>query len=109
MAIEQSPGRGESLQVRSRAIVAVVVTILVLLVAIAFGLTLAFPDRVGVRFVLHHPFPAPAVIPGERAQRLALQAHAEQLLNGGGGRLPITTAMQKIVARGDHALDPVGP
>ena len=103
------PGKGESLQVRSRAVAGTMVGILILLAAIAFGLALFFPNRIGVRIVPRHPFPTPAVIPNERAERLGLEAHQRRELAGAGGRLPIDRAMQQIAGRGTHAFDPVQP
>jgi hypothetical protein len=106
---EHRLGKGESLQVRAPLVASAMLGILVLLVAVAFGLMLFFPNRIGVRFVPHSAFPAPAVVPDERAQRLALEARQRRALNGADGRLPIEQAMREIAARGAHAFDPVAP
>jgi hypothetical protein len=76
-------------------------------VVIACGLALFFPDRVGLTIVHRQAFPAPGVIPNERAERLALEKAQRDLLGGGGGRMPIEQAMQAIAAKGAHAFDPV--
>jgi hypothetical protein len=109
VATDRNIGKGESLQVRAPVIVSIMMGLLILVMVVAFGLTIFFPDRIGVRFVPRHTFPAPAVIPDERGQRLGLQARQQRALNGAGGRLPIAAAMRQIASRGDHAFDPVGP
>lgn len=109
MAADRNIGKGESLQVRARVIVSVMLGLLILLTLIAFGLDLLFPGRVGIRFVARSVFPAPIVTPNERGQRMAAAARQRQALAGAGGRLPITDAMRQIAGRGDHAFDPVGP
>jgi hypothetical protein len=109
MPAEQKIGKGESLQVRTRTVAIVLVGILLLLAGVGFGLTLFFPDRVGVRHVVARGFPTPAVIPNERAQRLQLEAKQRRALDGADGRMPIGQAMAAIVARGNRAFDPVGP
>jgi hypothetical protein len=101
-------GRGESPGVRTRVVVSIVVGILVVLIAVAAGFQLVFRDRVGQTYAVRHPFPAPAVVPDERAERLALQAKQRHDLNGAHGRLPIDAAMKAIAAKGDRAFDPVG-
>jgi hypothetical protein len=106
---EHRLGKGESLQVRAPLVAGVMLGILVLLVGVAFGLMLFFPNRIDVRFVPRSAFPAPTVIPDERAQRLALEARQRRALNGADGRLPIEQAMREIAARGGHAFDPVTP
>jgi hypothetical protein len=108
MPAEQKIGKGESLQIRTRTVAIVLVGILFLLAGVGFGLTLFFPDRVGVRYVVSRSFPAPAVIPDEHAQRLQLEAGQHRALAGEDGRMPIGQAMAAIVARGSHAFDPVG-
>lgn len=100
-------GKGESLQVRVRAVVGITVGLLALLVVVAFGFTLIFSNRIGVRFVPHSAFPAPAVIAQERSQRLAIEGRQRRALAGAGGRLPIDEAMKRIVTRGGRAFDPV--
>jgi hypothetical protein len=107
MVADQDLDRGESPSVKTRVIVLVTVGILAALVAIAFGLELFFRDRVGMTFVDWHAFPAPGVIPDERAQRIALEAKQYKELNGAGGRMPIEAAINAIVARGPHAFDPI--
>jgi hypothetical protein len=107
--VEARLGKGESPQVRTRVIVTIMLGMLVFLVAVAFGLALFFPGRIGVRFVPRHPFPLPAVIPNERAERLSLEARQRRELNGAQGRMPINQAMLDIAARGPHAFDPVKP
>jgi hypothetical protein len=102
-------GKGESLQVRAPVIVATMLGVLTLLAAVAFGLMLLFPNRIGARFAPYDPFPAPAVIPDERAERLSLEARQRRELNGAGGRLPIDQAMRAIAAKGTHAFDPAAP
>lgn len=101
-------GRGESPRVRTRVIVLIVVGMIAFLVLISFGFQLLFPSRVGVSYAERKAFPAPAVIPDERAERLALEAKQRRDLNGGHGRMPIGAAMKAIAAKGQHAFDPVG-
>ncbi len=101
-------GRGESPQVSTRAIVIIVAVILGALVLVAFGFQLLFQNRIGQTYTVRHPFPAPAVIAGERAQRLALEARQKRDLAGAHGRMPIDNAMKDIAARGEHAFDPTG-
>ncbi|HEX3809537.1 MAG TPA: hypothetical protein VHW02_07520 [Rhizomicrobium sp.] len=100
-------GKGESPQVRTRAVVLILAGILALLVLVAFGFETIFQRDIGQTFTVRHSFPAPAVIPDERAQRLALQAAQRRQLNGAGGRMPIDRAMKAIAAKGAHAFDPV--
>ena len=107
MAPDRNIGKGESLQVRVPAVVGTMMGLLVLVAAVAFGFTLIFSNRIGVRFVPHSAFPAPAVIAQEHSQRLAIEARQRRALEGSGGRMPISEAMQRIAARGDHAFDPV--
>lgn len=107
--VEARLGKGESPQVRTPVIVAIMLGMLAFLIAVAFGLALFFPGRIGVRFVPRHAFPLPAVIPDERAERLGLEARQRRELDGAQGRLPISQAMQAVAARGPHAFDPVKP
>ena len=100
-------GKGESLEVRTRPVVLIAASLLVLLTIIAFGFMLLFSNRVGVHYAVEHKFPGPGVIPNERAERLALEARQRKTLQGANGRMPIEQAMQAIVARGPHAFDPV--
>jgi hypothetical protein len=109
MPADKRLGKGESLQVRAPIVALTMGGLLVLLVTVAFGLTLFFHDRIGSRFVLRHAFPAPAVIPDEGARRIASEARQRHLLEGAGGRMPIDRATQEIAARGSHAFDPVDP
>jgi hypothetical protein len=101
-------GQGESPQVNAWRVVSIAACIIVLLVVIAFGFQLIFRDRIGQTFTVSRPFPQPAVIRDERAERLALEAKQKRDLNGAGGRRPIDAAMQAIAAKGEHAFDPVG-
>jgi hypothetical protein len=101
-------GRRESPGVATRRVVAAVAGILILLTLIALGFELLFQDRIGKTFTVHRPFPAPAVIADEQAQRLGLEAKQRRALAGGDGRMPIDGAMAAIAARGTHAFDPVG-
>ena len=101
-------GRGESPQVSARAVALIIAGILVVLVLVAFGFEAIFRDRIGQTYVVRHPFPAPAVIPNERAERLALEAKQKKELDGAGGRMPIGDAMKTIAAKGDRAFDPIG-
>src|SRR5262245_44350324 len=105
---EADLGRGESPQVGTRGVVAIIAVMLVLLSAIAFGLQLVFSDRVGVTFVERHDLPAPGVTVAEREERLRLQREQEAALQGSGGRMPIDRAMEVIAGRGAQAFDPVG-
>jgi hypothetical protein len=95
-------------EVRARNVVATMAGILVVLAAIAFGLQLIFPDRIGATSADRHAFPAPGVRPDEGAERLALEAAQLAALAGGGGRMPIADAMRAIAAKGPHAFDPIG-
>jgi hypothetical protein len=107
---ERHHGKAESPQVANRKVVLAMAGMLLLMAAVAFGFTLLFANRIGVRFVPHlafHAFPAPAVIPDERAQRVSLEAQQRRLLAGGNGRMPIGQAMQAMAARGAQAFDPV--
>lgn len=106
MAVEI--GTGEAPQVATRKIVLVVAGMLAILTLVAFGFELAFPDRIGTTSVLSHPFPAPAVIPDERSQRLALERRQREKLSGANGRMSIESAMQAIAAKGPGAFDPIG-
>lgn len=101
-------GRGESPNVGTRTIVLIVAGILVALVIIGFGFQPIFHDRIGQTSAMRHPFPAPAVTPNERAERLALEARQRKDLAGGHGRMPIGAAMKAIAAKGTHAFDPIG-
>lgn len=101
-------GRGEAPTVATRTIVFIVAGILTTLMLVAFGFQAIFHDRIGQTYAVRHPFPAPAVIPDERAERLALQARQEQDLKGANGRMPIDAAMRAITAKGEHAFDPIG-
>jgi hypothetical protein len=95
-------------QVETRQVAIVMVAILVLLIAIAGGLTLFFGERIHRGLPQASAFPTPAVITDEDAQRRALEAAQRRLLAGGNGRLAIDEAMKRIVARGPQAYDPVG-
>lgn len=108
MAAEKEIGKGESLQVRAPAIGLATLGILIVLCMIAFGFVLFFPNRIGVRFVVRHSFPAPAVIPDERALRLSLEARQQRQLQGATGHMPIGKAMETIAGKGPRAFDPVG-
>lgn len=107
--IGQDIGRGENLQVHVRGVLTTAAGILAILSAIAFGFMLLFSNRIGVRFVPHRAFPAPAVVSYEHSQRLAIEGRQRRALAGGNGRMPIEEAMRQIVARGDRAFDPVPP
>jgi hypothetical protein len=101
-------GRGESPHVRTHTIVFIVAGILAALIVIAFGFQAIFRDRIGQTYAIRHAFPAPAVIPDERAERLALQAKQKKDLDGAHGRMPIDAAMKAVAAKGGHAFDPAG-
>ena len=101
-------GNGESPQVSTRSVVAIVAGIMVILLAIALGFQPMFRDRIGQTFVVRHGFPGPAVIPNERAERERLDAEQLRDLNGAHGRMPINQAMKAIAAKGAHAFDPIG-
>jgi hypothetical protein len=101
-------GRGESPDVGTRKVVFIVAGILAVLVLVAFGFQAIFRDRIGQTYAVRHPFPAPAVMPDEGAERLALEAKQRKDLNGAAGRLPINAAMKAVAARNDHAFDPIG-
>ena len=93
--------------VQTRHVLMVMVGFLVLMAAVAFGFTLIFQNRIGMRFVPQHAFPAPSVIADEREVRIADEARQRKILAGGNGRMPIDEAMQAIAARGSAAFDPV--
>jgi hypothetical protein len=101
-------GRGEPPVVATRAVLVIVAGILVVLMSIAFGFQAIFRDRIGQTYTVHHPFPAPAVIPDERAERIALDAKQKKDLSGAHGRMPIDAAMKTVAAKGNRAFDPVG-
>ena len=101
-------GAHESPDISTRQVIAIIAGILVLLALIAFGFEALFGNRIGQTFTVSRPFPAPSVIPNERAQRLALQARQNHDLRGAHGRTPIANAMTAIAAKGSHAFDPVG-
>ncbi|MGN6516786.1 MAG: hypothetical protein ACTHLR_13215 [Rhizomicrobium sp.] len=101
-------GRGESPDVRTRRIVFIIAGIMALLMLIAFGFQLIFKGDIGQTYAVRHPFPAPAVIPNERAERLALEARQKKDLAGAHGRMPIDKAMNAIAAKGARAFDPLG-
>lgn len=101
-------GRGESPTVNTRRVVAIVAGVLIFVAAVSLGLQVLFPNRIGQSYTVHHAFPAPAVIPAERQQRLALEAKQRKDLNGAHGRMPIEAAMKAIAAKGTHAFDPLG-
>jgi len=107
MAREEDIGPGESPQVNTRAILKIIAGLVAALVLISFGLELFFQGRVGQTFTVSHRFPAPGVVPHERAQRRALEAMQQRDLNGAGGRMPIAAAMKAIAAKGQHAFEPV--
>ncbi|HEY1708586.1 MAG TPA: hypothetical protein VGG10_10010 [Rhizomicrobium sp.] len=92
----------------TRVVVYAIAGILVTLLCVAFGFQAIFRDRIGQTYAISHAFPAPAVIPGERAQRLALEAKQRRDLGGAHGRMPIDAAMRAVAAKGSHAFDPVG-
>ena len=102
-------GKGESPQIHTRTVVGMMLGLLAMVIVVAFGLALFFPNRIGIRFVPRNSFPAPAVVPDERAERIDLELRQRRALNGAGGRLPITRAMQAVASRGSHAFDPVEP
>ncbi|HEY1504958.1 MAG TPA: hypothetical protein VGF92_11705 [Stellaceae bacterium] len=104
---ERDLGRGEPPAVNARSVVATMAAALMLLVLSAVGLALFFSDRIGMTFVDRQPFPAPGVSASERTTRALLERKEAAALAGADGRMPIDTAMQKIVARGAHAFDPV--
>ncbi|HEY2034199.1 MAG TPA: hypothetical protein VGH02_10990 [Rhizomicrobium sp.] len=101
-------GRGESPNVGTRRVVLIIGGIMAVLVLVAFGFQAIFRDRIGQTYAVRHPFPTPAVIPDERAERLALEAQQKKDLAGAHDRLPIDAAMKAIAAKGDHAFDPIG-
>jgi len=101
-------GRGESPNVNTRRVVAIVAGVLIFVALVSFGFRALFSDRVGQTYTVEHPFPAPAVIAGERAQRLSLEANQKRDLNGAHGRMPIGAAMKAIAAKRTSAFDPVG-
>ena len=101
-------GRGESPNVDTRRVVAIVAGVLIFVALVSFGFQALFGGRVGQTYTVHHPFPAPAVIASERAQRLSLEAKQRRDLNGAHGRMPIAAAMKAIAAEGTSAFDPVG-
>jgi hypothetical protein len=95
-------------QIATRTIIIVMALILSALIAVAFGLQLIFVNRIGQTHTTQTAFPEPAVIPNERAERLALEARQRHELAGANGRMPIAAAMRAIAAKGTHAFDPVG-
>lgn len=101
-------GRGESPNVNTRRVVAIVAGVLIFVALVSFGFRALFGDRIGQTYTVHRPFPAPAVIAGEREERLLLEAKQRGDLNGGHGRMPIGAAMKSIAAKGTGAFDPVG-
>jgi len=101
-------GNHESPQVSTVRVVMIVAGMLAILSAIAFGFQALFHDRIAQTYTVQHPFPAPAIMSAERAQRLALEARQRRDLNGAHGRMPIDAAMKAIASRGTHAFDPVG-
>lgn len=107
MGIELGPP--ESPQVRAWIIATIVAGILIALILIAFGFQPIFSDRIAQAKSPAHPFPPPAVISGERAQRLALENKQRRDLAGAHGRIPIEAAMRAVAAKGNHAFDPVEP
>jgi hypothetical protein len=98
----------ESPEVHVRRVLIVVAIIVVSLLAIAFGLALVFPDRIGISGASSRPFPPPGVTPDEVSDRLARDARQRADLAGANERMPIDKAMAAIVAKGPHAFDPVG-
>ena len=106
MDVELDPP--ESAQVRAKVVAAIVGGILVVLIIIAFGFQPIFSNRIAQAKPATHPFPSPAVIFGERAQRLALESMQRRDLAGAHDRMPINAAMRAIAAKGAHAFDPIG-
>ena len=104
---EPDIGRGETPAIRTRSVLVVTIAMLAALVAIAVGLQVFFSDRIGMTIVATREFPAPGVVSGERAERLALEAKQNSELNGAAGRMPIAAAMQAIAAKGLRAFDPI--
>jgi hypothetical protein len=101
-------GPYESPQVRAWVVAAIVAGILTVLILIAFGFQPIFGDRINPARLAPHPFPPPAVISDERAQRLALENKQRHDLAGANGHMPIGNAMRAIAAKGNHAFDPIG-
>jgi hypothetical protein len=89
-------------------VVAVLALVLGLLTAIGFGFQLVFPERIGQTYTVQTAFPLPGVVPDERERRLATEAAQREVLKGGAGRISIDEAMNRIVARGTRAFDPLG-
>ena len=108
MAADTNIGSGESPEVRAVPVLLAIALIIGTVALIGFGLELFFPDRVGLNTVGSHPFPAPAVVPGERSQRLELEAAQRHDLAGAKGRKPIDDAMREIASKGVRAYDPIG-
>src|ERR1700744_1382109 len=104
---ERDLGRGEPPSVNARSVIVMTVAAIALLVLSTIGLAFFFSDRIGMTFVDRQPFPAPGVSASERTTRALLERKEAAALAGADGRMPIDTAMQKIVARGAHAFDPV--
>jgi hypothetical protein len=94
--------------VATKRIVLTMLGVLTLLVTVAFGLQAIFQNRIGQTRTTRTAFPEPAVIPNERAERLALEARQRHELAGANGRMPIDAAMRAIAAKGPHAFDPIG-
>lgn len=101
-------GRGESPAVQTYAVVLTAIGILAVLTMIALGFEPMFRDRIHRTYVEQHKFPAPGVIPDERAEREALESRQRAALGDAGGRLPIDAAMRAIADKGEHAFDPIG-
>ena len=101
-------GPPESPQVRAWIIAAIVAGILIVLILIAFGFQPIFGNRIAQAKSPAHPFPPPAVISEERAQRLALENKQRRDLAGAHSRMPIEAAMRAIAAKSSHAFDPIG-
>lgn len=106
MDVELGPSKYP--QVRAWVVAAIIAGILIVLILIAFGFQPFFSDRIAQAESATHPFPPPAVISGERAQRLALENKQRRDLAGAHGRVPIEAAMRAIAAKGSHAFDPIG-
>jgi hypothetical protein len=99
--------RPESPDVQTGKVMLVMAGFLLLVVAVALGFVPAFRDRIGIRFVMRHDFPKPAVLADERSERAALEAQQRGLLAGNNGRMPIRQAMAAIAAKGSAAFDPL--
>jgi hypothetical protein len=94
--------------VAARRVAVIMAVIIGLLIAVAFGFTLIFHDRLGTAHVTVPSFPAPGVRPDEGLERQQLEARQQHRLSGADGGMPIDDAMRAIVAKGTHAFDPVG-